>query len=118
MLKRTGTLKRKPIKKKRKTAEESRQQTEDVLAMWRFFETIWSSRLHRSEVSGEWLGTTINSMYFHHVLPKSKYPELKYEPLNIIILHPDEHSSVENDIYKYDEVNRRREQLKLKFNVV
>ena len=57
-------------------------------------------------------------MYFHHILPKSKYPEAKYDEENIILLTPQEHSSVESDMYKYEEVNRRRELLKIKYNIL
>lgn len=82
-----------------------------------FYKGIWGSRVHKSEVSGIVLGR-FNLMYFHHILPKSKYPDLRYDPDNIIVLHPDEHSIVEGDMYRYEEVNRRRELLKSKHNII
>jgi hypothetical protein len=57
------------------------------------------------------------STYFHHILPKEKYPEACLDEENIILLTLEEHSNVENDMYRYEEVNKRREQLKIKYNL-
>ena len=83
------------------TAEKTRQ----------FFDYIWRNRRHISEVSGGYLGREASSAYFHHILAKSKYPELAYIEENIILLTLDEHANVESDMYKYEEVNKRREKL-------
>jgi hypothetical protein len=85
------------------------------LEMREFFLSIWKKRLHRSEVSGVYLGKEAMSTYFHHILPKEKYPEACLDEENIILLTLEEHSNVENDMYKYEEVNNRRNQLKLKY---
>jgi hypothetical protein len=82
-----------------------------------FFLSIWKKRPHKSEVSGQYLGQEALSTYFHHILPKNKYPEACLDEENIILLSLEEHSNVENDMYRYDEVNKRREQLKLKYNL-
>jgi hypothetical protein len=87
------------------------------MAMKVFFMSIWNNRKHLSEVSGDYLGAEAMSTYFHHILPKEKYPEARLDPENIILLSLEEHSNVENDIYKYDEVNRRRETLKTKYGI-
>jgi len=79
------------------------------------FMDIWKKRPHRSEVSGVYLGKEAMSTYFHHILPKEKYPEACLDEENIILLTLEEHSNVENDMYKYEEVNERRNQLKLKY---
>ncbi len=76
-----------------------------------FFKQIWNERKHESEVSGTYLGKEAMSTYFHHILPKNKYPELAYDKCNIILLTLDEHTNVEADMYRYEEVNRRRIQL-------
>ena len=55
------------------------------------------------------------STFFHHILAKEKYPDAAYDESNIILLTLDEHTNVENDIYKYEEINKRRESLKLKY---
>lgn len=80
------------------------------------FLEIWKKRKHHSEVSGAYLGKEPMSTYFHHILPKEKYPEACLDEENIILLTLEEHSNVENDIYKYEEINERRKQLKLKYN--
>lgn len=87
------------------------------LEMREFFMSIWNKRPHRSEVSGDYLGREPMSTYFHHILPKEKYPEACLDEENIILLSLLEHSNVENDMYKYEEVNKRREQLKIKYKL-
>jgi hypothetical protein len=86
--------------------------------MRNFFLSIWKKRPHRSEVSGEYLGKEPMSTYFHHILPKEKYPEACLDEENIVILSLIEHSNVENDMYKYEEVNNRRISLKEKYNIL
>jgi len=54
-------------------------------------------------------------VFFHHILPKEKYPEAAYDEENIILLTLEEHDNVERDMYKYEEVNKRRDLLKLKY---
>lgn len=82
-----------------------------------FFMSIWSSRPHISEVSGMYLGKEALSTYFHHILPKNKHEDAKYDEENIILLTFEEHETVENDMYRYDEINNRREKLKIKYNL-
>jgi hypothetical protein len=85
------------------------------LEMRQFFLSIWNKRPHRSEVSDVYLGKEPMSTYFHHILPKEKYPEACLDEENIILLTLEEHSNVENDMYRYEEVNRRRNHLNLKY---
>jgi len=82
-----------------------------------FFKSIWSKRPHKCAVTGANLGNEPNSTYFHHILPKQKYPDLEFNEDNIVILHPHVHGSVEMDMYKYEEINILREQLKTKYNI-
>lgn len=79
-----------------------------------FFTEIWKERLHKSEVSGDYLGKEPSSAFFHHILPKNKYPHLRMDKENIILLTIDEHANVESDIYKYEIINKKREQLTIK----
>ena len=81
------------------------------------FLRIWKQRPHKSEVSGTSLGSEALSTYFHHILPKEKYPEASLDQENIILLTWEEHDQVEMDTTRYEEVNKRREQLKQKYNV-
>jgi hypothetical protein len=85
--------------------------------MREFFLQIWKKRQHLSEISGLPLVGEPLSVYFHHILPKEKYPDASLDEENIILLTLDEHSNVENDMYKYEEVNIKREQLKNKYEI-
>jgi hypothetical protein len=89
--------------------------SDNRLKMNELFMSVWSARPHKSEVSGEWLGKEPLTVFFHHILPKEKYPEAAFAQDNIILLTLEEHDTVEKDIYKFDEVNRRRDALKLKY---
>lgn len=83
--------------------------------MKEFFELCWKNKPHYSEVSGKFLGNKCSSLYQHHILPKSKFKEACFDEENIVFLTPDEHASVELDMYKYEYINKKREQLKLKY---
>lgn len=91
--------------------------TVGVSVQRQLFLYIWKMRRHYSEVSGVYLGKEPLSTYFHHILPKEKYPEACRDEENIILLTLEEHSNVENDIYKYEIINKKREQLKIKYNL-
>lgn len=108
-------LRRKPIAPKRggllKMRRELFVMKTKIDAMRNFFLEIWNERKHYSEVSGDYLGKEPLSTFFHHILPKEKYPGLAYDKSNIILLTLDEHTNVEADMYRYEEVNKRREQL-------
>ena len=83
-----------------------------------FFKLCWKNKPHYSEISGEFLGNVCSSLYQHHILPKSKYPEACFDEENIILLTAAEHSSVELDMYKYEYINKKRELLKIKYNIL
>ena len=85
--------------------------------MREFFLSIWKKKSHFSEVSGKFLGNVPRTTFFHHILSKSKYPDAAFDEENIILLTWEEHEQVENDIYRYEEVNNRRKYLKLKYNL-
>lgn len=83
-----------------------------------FFLSLWMRRQHVSEISGTYLGREPLSIYFHHILPKEKYPQARYDEENIILLTLDEHSNVEADPTRYEKINQRRELLKIKYELV
>ena len=85
--------------------------------MQELFLQIWRKRLHYSQVSMDYLGKEPLTVYFHHILPKEKYPQAMYDEENIILLTLEVHDNVERDMYKYEEVNRRRELLKKKYDI-
>lgn len=103
----------------KKITEKQKQKEQDYKAfkamMLSVFMDIWYERKHNSEVSGRWLGKEPLTIFFHHILPKSKYPEARLDKENIILLTFEEHQRVEQDPTCYEEVNKRREQLKLKY---
>lgn len=101
------------VSKKGKVKRE--QKAKDTEVMFRLFQAIWKKRKHYSEISNKWLGDEALSIFFHHILPKSKYPEAFLDEENIILLTFDEHTKVENDPTFYGEINRRREYLKDKY---
>lgn len=84
-----------------------------------FFLDIWKERPHYSEISQQFLGNEPKTLYFHHIILKSdkKYREVgRYDRENIILLTADEHQMVHLDMYKYEEINKRRELLLIKYN--
>jgi hypothetical protein len=113
-------IKRKPITPKRGGLIAAKRdmfvQKTKIETMRNLFLEIWKERKHYSEVSGDYLGGEALSTFFHHILPKSKYPELQYDKSNIILLTLDEHTDVESCMYKFEEVNRRRIELLNKIN--
>ena len=112
---------RKPMAKKSSFLHNKLDKSEDVIQqiseMQEFFLRVWRKRPHHSEVSMDYLGKEPLTVFFHHILPKEKYPQAMFDEENIILLTLDEHTNVESDMYKYPEVNKRREQLKLKYEI-
>jgi len=112
------------IKRKKKSPEQIEQNKKNIERRNELFLSIWENRprkyksIHQSEVSGEKIHGECRSTYMHHILPKNRYPQAEFDEENIIILTQDEHSKVENDMYKYEEINRRREKLKKKYNIL
>jgi len=107
-----------PLAKKSSLSAKKLDKSPDKwLGMIDLFMTIWKKRLHLSEVSGLPLVGEPLSIYFHHILPKEKYPQACMDEENIILLTLEEHDQVEMDMYRYDEVNTRREKLLTKYNL-
>jgi hypothetical protein len=102
---------------KRKTEQKPLKDLDIKLEMRNLFLKMWNEKPHISEISGINLGSVASSAFFHHILPKSKYSKGMLDEENIIILSMDEHNNVENDMYKYEEINKRRELLKIKYNL-
>ena len=92
------------------TKEENKTMTE--LFLW-----LYTARGRKSEISRTYLEKEALRSYFHHILPKNKYPQAQFDPENIIILTIEEHDNVEIDMYRYEEINKRRETLKRKYNI-
>lgn len=87
------------------------EEVNETIKMWNFFLSIWKERKHYSEISQTPLGKEPLSIYFHHVLPKEIYERFSYYKKNIILVTGDEHQNLHSDIYKYEKVNKLREEL-------
>lgn len=110
---------RSPISGSRKVLTIKRKKNKEGVPLMRdFFLSIWNKRRHKSEISGIYLGREPLSIFFHHILPKDKFEEAKYDENNIILLTLDEHTNCESDMYRYEEVNRRREKLLEKYGMI
>lgn len=99
------------LNRKQGITKKNREWTNEEMVA--FFKRIWKKRVHKSEVSGEVLGR-FSTWYFHHILPKSSYPELAFDEENIILLTVEEHEMVERNSNAYEEVARRQNILKEK----
>lgn len=107
---------RKSIAKSR-ALNKTPNQRKNAENMQEFFLSIWKKKRHHSEVSGAYLGSEPLTVFFHHILPKEKYPQAREDEENIILLTLEEHDQVEMDMYRYDEVNERRNYLKTKYDL-
>ena len=64
------------------------------------YHQIWQIRPHKCELTGE----PLDSLFFHemwfscfaHVFSKSKHPQWKFLPCNIMLVHPDVHFIYDN----------------------
>jgi hypothetical protein len=112
-----GTKTLKLIKDTYKICVKKDEEIRQISEMQQFFLQIWKKRQHLSEISGLPLVGEPLSVYFHHILPKNKYPEAALDEENIILLTLNEHDQVESDIYRFEEVNKRREYLKQKYEI-
>lgn len=97
-------------KKKAKIEEEREARRKE----YEVFEEIWKERHQRSEISNTWLGNEALSIYFDHLLEKSKYPHLRYEKENIILVTFAEHQKKTNG-FPHPEHQRRIEEAKKRF---
>lgn len=98
-----------------KKLDKSEQTTRNISEMQQFFLQIWRKRLHYSQVSMTPLGKEPLTIFFHHILPKEKYPQAMFDEENIVLLTLDEHTNVETDMYKYETINIMREKLLKKY---
>lgn len=99
-----------------KKLDKSEDVVRKISEMQQFFLQIWRKRLHYSQVSMDYLGKEPLSVFFHHILPKEKYPQAMFDEENIILLTLEEHDNVERDIYKYEQVNSKRIKLLEKYS--
>jgi len=103
--------------KKLDKSVKSEEVIRQISEMREFFLQLWKKLPHYSQVSGKYLGSEPLTVFFHHILPKEKYPQACFDEENIILLTLEEHEQVELDMYRYDEVNTKRNYLKKKYDI-
>jgi hypothetical protein len=112
---------RKPIPKVSSKFAKKLDKSEEVIRqiseMKEFFLQLWKKFPHYSQVSGKYLGKEPLTVFFHHILPKEKYPQASLDEENIILLTLEEHEQVELDMYRYEEINNRRSYLLVKYGL-
>jgi hypothetical protein len=110
---------RKPLPKTSSRFAKKLDKSEEVIRqiseMREFFLQLWKKLPHYSQVSGKYLGSEPLTVFFHHILPKEKYPQASLDEENIILLTLEEHEQVELDMYRYEEVNNKRKYLLNKY---
>jgi len=95
--------------------DKSKEVIRKISELQQLFLHIWNKRSHHSQISMDYLGKEPLTVFFHHILPKEKYPQAMFDEENIVLLTLDEHTNVENDMYKYEIVNKMREKLLKKY---
>jgi len=86
------------------------------------FQEIWAERQHYSEVSGEYLGETLDVSFFAHILPKGTYGNYRLRKENIILLTKKEHYQLDHAVHEikdkeeWEFVFRLRKDLKIQYN--
>jgi 5-methylcytosine-specific restriction endonuclease McrA len=81
-----------------------------------FFLQIWNKRKkHDCENCGKWLGSEPLSYMFDHLLEKSKYPDLKYEEDNIMLVCLECHDNKTRG-FLTDLVNQKIQEIRKRYN--
>jgi len=94
---------KKPIKTKKKYDPKVKER--DV----EFYSSIWETRPHNCENCGAFLGNEPRTYNFHHLLPKAKYPEHRYDEWNIALLCADCHQQTEISVSKTPKLEQRKD---------
>ncbi len=103
-----SSLKKSPIKKRIKSEEELEEERYQRLKMNIFFWECWESLPKYSEINPFYKFNDANKTHYHHLYPKSIYPELRYSLNNIICVSWEEHSLLDNDLEYFEEAKKKR----------
>lgn len=77
-----------------------------------FYAEVWAASPHICQSCGCNLGKEPLTLFFHHLLPKARYPHLRHVPENIVIICPDCHQQTHSDLDKVPKVKARTEEAK------
>lgn len=111
------------LKRRKRTQEQIEKINKKRELRNKLFTKIWNIRpkksknIHLSEISNNEIYGDISTLYFHHILPKHKFPDAEFDEENIILITAQEHEQVELNPFRYEEINKRREKLKIKYNL-
>ncbi|SEW21694.1 hypothetical protein SAMN05428988_3238 [Chitinophaga sp. YR573] len=98
-----------PISEKQRAKK--KQQSGRYILDSEFYQEIWEERNGICEITGQSLGTEPLSTMFHHLLPKAKYPQFRYCKWNIMMVKPEIHQQIEQDIDKVPAAKKKFEEL-------
>lgn len=85
----------------------NKQFEQDIL----FYQKIWNRRDHVCYECNKWLGIEPLTVFFHHVLPKKKYPQYRYATENIVLVCFTCHGQAEMNIDKTPKIKLKRDAL-------
>ena len=95
-----------------KRAKKLLEQKATIEADHEFYKAIWAVSPHRCQCGcGAKLGKEPLTSMFHHLLFKSKYPDLRHTPENIMILLPACHNAYHSNPLNRPEVTRRQSEV-------
>lgn len=63
-----------------------------------FYLELWENSNKKCQVSGKFLGKDPLTTFFHHILPKSRFPQYRWCKWNILIVDPEIHMQIELDL--------------------
>jgi hypothetical protein len=105
-------MKRTPLKKKsrkaNKNTKEKQERTEELIGLYK---EIWREREHKDFETGLLLLGEPRTYNFHHVLPKSQFPQYAKERWNIVLVSWHTHDQVEMDMDKCPKIKALYERL-------
>lgn len=107
---RTGKKAPKGLKKASKRIFDKERQIDD----WNFYLDIWGERPHFCFNCEQFLGNEPLTLFFDHILMKSKFVELRYEKENIMLLCADCHQMKTNAKYS-EKIKKKIFETALKF---
>ena len=83
------------LRARKKTSEQVQEQKEGIERMWALFELHWMAKDHRCEECNTPIYGENKTIYHHHMIPKAKWKQYKYDICNLILLCWSCHSQVE-----------------------
>lgn len=85
----------KALRARKRTEEEKDIIMQEAWKMVELFDKHWASKEHKCEACEYTLWGENKTIYHHHLLPKSRYKEYKYDIENLMLLCADCHTKTE-----------------------